>query len=178
MKRKIKELAEKLNLDRKNITAAIFSLIVTSAFFLDQSVFHHELLSVLLVVDSILLGIILLFAIIMAGFTVMKALIEVAAGLSLLIFLAQSYCSSGYTNSAGNDSLKSVLAMGLLYMSFHFFQKLYESLTDNLKKIRGKEGGRVEKTIVIALYIIFTGLFLWEIYRIIDPIVRGLCVYR
>ncbi len=129
----------------------------------------------------ILLGI--LFAILMgviaviAGMAVIKALFVVAAELSLLIFLAQSYCSVSVHSIENNEALKNLFTVGILYIGFIFLQSLWSILKEHYQRVHG-QGWRYERSFTTAAYVVFVCLFLWQLYLVVSPIVINLCVYK
>lgn len=129
----------------------------------------------------IIIGTLLTIAItimaIIAGFVVVKSLFLIAAELSLLIFLAQSYCAAPLRTSASDDALRSLIFLGLVYVVIAFLQSLYGNLKDSYKKMTGKPWS-FRRVVAAALFFIFTVVFLWEIYLVMKPIILGLCVYR
>jgi hypothetical protein len=123
---------------------------------------------------NIVLWTVLLAAIgVFAGFTVLKALFFVAAELSLLIFLAQSYCDLPIRTSAGVEAMRDLLFIGLLYIVFNFYQSFRGILKDYNKKI-GKDSIPKEGIFVITVFFIFTFLFIQQIYLVISPIIVNL----
>jgi hypothetical protein len=175
MKDALKELAAKLNLKSKDIVPVVLAAAVTAVIFLLPPFLNYSLAGVALIADVIGFSILLLVIMIAAGFMVMESLVGVAAGLSLLIFLAQSYCASGRT-LGGDSALKSLLGIGLLYISYYFFSSVYDSLIENLKKINKPKG--FWKFLIIISYVAIVGLFIWELYQVIGPIISGLCVFK
>jgi hypothetical protein len=127
---------------------------------------------------------------ILAGFVVVKSLFLIAAELSLLIFLAQSYCDATIgvnavaRSQASDDALRSLILLGLIYITGAFVQELYAALRDRFAKIgasahvSGVPGWNARKVVVTTVFLVFAGLFLVEIFLVIRPIVAGLCVYR
>ena len=180
MKEAVKEWAKRLNLNKKDLIAASFAAGIMAVILIDSSFFHNQILDALLIFDAIAMGFTLLAIAILAGFAIMESLLEIAVGLSLLIFLAQSYCATVPTYlSGGDDALKSLVAVGLLYIAFYFFRSLYKSLKGYLQKLQEGDGEKSwQKTTVIVLYLMFIFFFVWDIYSVMSPIINGLCVYH
>ena len=179
MKSHIKEWAERLNLNKRDLIAASLAVGIMAVILIDSSFFHNRILDALLIFDAIVLGFTLLAIAILASFAIMGSLLEIAAGLSLLIFLAQSYCAVPTYTPRGDDALKSLVSLGLLYIAFYFFRSLYKSLRGYLQKLQEEDKERSwEKTTTIVLYIVFIFLFVGDIYSVMNPIVNGLCVYH
>jgi len=128
------------------------------------------------IILGVLLVIMLSIVMVMAGFTVLKCLFIVAAELSLLIFLGQSYCAVPTRTPAGNSALGGLIIVGLLYIAVEFFRSLYNALKEQYKKI-GNEQVK-ENKFGIAVYLLFTVVFVTQIYQVVTPIIQNLCIYR
>jgi len=175
MKEKINNFS-KLSPKRK-IAALILFAVFAFIPFVDSSFFHGQLLSILWIFDLVMIAFLLSVILVLAAFAIMESLVEVAAGLSLLIFLAQSYCAVPSHTIAGDNALKGLLGVGLVYVSYYFLRSLYKSLSENLKKIEDKKWSW-EKILFVVLFLIFTTLLAWDIYQIVQPIISNLCVYK
>jgi len=169
---KIKELAK-----RENIISLVLSLGITIIFAVDSNFFNHHLWNIAWVIIPIIFAASLMTIMIRAGFTIMKSLALVAAELSLLIFLSQSYCALPKHSAAGDDALKNLLIIGFLYITFIFFRSLYGALITDFEKIDDKKK-LWQKILFIVLFLMFICWFAWEIYMVISPIVHGLCIYK
>ena len=174
---KINELVKKLNPKREDIIPFILSIGITVIFLVDYNFLNNRLLSGLLVLEVIMLTFLILMIMFMAGFTVMKSLSIVAAEISLLIFLAQSYCAIPNRVISGDNALKTLLLVGILYISFYFFHSLYKGLTEKYKKFKDEKRS-LEKIIIIILFLFFIGFYVWIIYQVIKPIILNLCIYK
>jgi hypothetical protein len=173
-KEKIKNLIEKLNLNKKeNIISFVVAIVVTALFYLDSTL-SLGIIWTLLIFS---LFIIIAMFMVVTGFIVIKSLLSVSTALILLIFLAQTYCDIPRRTIEGDNALKSLLMIGILYVIFYFSQSLIKSLRNNYKKIE-KEKWSSEKMISIILFFLFIGLFVWTIYQIIAPIILNLCIYK
>jgi hypothetical protein len=161
---------------KKNIVSAILALIITAVFLINSSVLNHLLLSSVLALELVMLAIMLLMVATIAGFVVVKSLFLVAAELSLLIFLAQSYCSVPHTIT-GDSALRGLFVIGLLYISYVFLHSLYESLVEYHKKIENEKLSW-DKIIAIVLFLSFILFFMWDVYQIVGPITVNLCVFK
>ncbi len=158
-----------------SLIALTFSLLYLIAIAAGNAIF----LSTVWIALALLLGVLVTIFSIFAGITVVKSLFVVAAELSLLIFLTQSYCatSSSLRLPPNNAAMTSLFTVGILYIGFLFVQSLSDGLKVHYKKIEGQKGAW-EKWATMIAFIAFTLLFLWELYLVIDPIVAGLCIYR
>ncbi len=177
VKEQFKKIMEDFAPKRKNIrTFAILAIIILSLILLG---FHSPLNrfnEAIWIFDMLLLGALFLSFMLMAGLAVLKSLFFVAAELSLLIFLSQSYCSVSNPTVASNDALKSLLNIGLLYIVFSFGTSVYNEIKEYYKKF--ENDSQLEKILSIIAFLVFAGFFIWQIYLIVNPIVLNLCVYR
>lgn len=176
-KEQFTQAAKRLIPKKGNVIPLIISLSITLFFFLGFHFLGNYFPGILWIIIAVIFGLLMLFIMTVAGFAVIKSLFFVAAELSLLIFLAQSYCGLPNHSIAGDTALKSLLALGILYIIIKFFSCLLEALNGNYKKVESKRWSS-EKVIVISLYLIFTVMVIWQIYRVVGPIVLNLCVYK
>jgi len=111
-----------------------------------------------------------------AGFIVFKSLFTIGAGLSVLFFLVQSYCVSTSSYKA-DDALKGLFIFGLLYVCTLFIYYLYKDFTIGFERF--KEIYNDKKIwIVLSLFAIFTGIFLWQLFQVMYSIIDGLCIFK
>lgn len=176
-KEQFKRLAEKLTPKKENVRPLIISIAITLFFFLGTHFLGNYFTAAMWVFNMVMLGLILFVFMIIAGFAVLKSLFFVAAELSLLIFLAQSYCDVPNRLPAEDQALKSLLVIGILYIAVSFIHSLYEAIKSNYKKVENEKWSW-EKIATVSFYLIFTFLFLWQVYRVINPIILNLCVYK
>ena len=114
-----------------------------------------------------------------AGIVVIKSLFVVAAELSLLIFVTQSYCSAPVSlRLPQNDAaMVSLFTIAIVYIGFLFVQSLWQALKETFTRIQ-KRPHSLEKWVAVAAFILFISWFIWGLYLIMNPIVLSLCVYR
>lgn len=173
MIRSIKQLK---NLKKDDIKPILFSVIISGVFLLGYYYLGNQLGLVMMYVTLILLVLMIALIGMIAEFMVLKSLFFVAAELSLLIFLAQSYCDVQNRTTSGDQALKSLLVLGLFYIGFTFCRSLYKALKDNYKVIE-KDPWSKEKVGTVTLFLTFTGLFIWQIYLVMNPIIFNLCIF-
>jgi len=135
--------------------------------------YFSKALNVLLVVELILIA---LIAYGLAAHAVIKSLFFVGAGLSLMIYLAETYCELPVSSRTGDDALKTLLGIGLIYIAVDFLCYLYKEVTARSKTLKEVDGKR--PWFVLVPFAMFTGLFLWQIYQVMNPIVLNLCIYK
>ncbi|MFA5261940.1 MAG: hypothetical protein WC450_11995 [Candidatus Omnitrophota bacterium] len=151
----------------------IITILFLGAYHFLGSHFAEVMWILNLILWVILLSVIMIFA----GFTVLKSLFVVAAELSLLIFLAQSYCNVPNRSAPGNEALNNLLNIGLLYIFLTFCGSLYKTLREYNEKL-GKEPIPKAGILAIALFLIFAVLFISQLYQAIYPIISNLCIYK
>lgn len=158
---------------------AIIAIVITIIFFCDSVFLKHSLLGIMSVLDITALGILFLAVAIAAGFAIVNSLFYIAAGLSLLIFLAQSYCAVPIRDINGDAALKSLLVIGFLYLIIDFCRSFHKSLKENelFKKFNSTEWSW-EKVVFFILFSLFIFLFMWEIGLVVTPTTLSLCVYK
>jgi hypothetical protein len=172
----LKKIRDVLMPTKKKVAVFIFIFIVIS--FLGCYYFLGDNFSESVwVALTTLLGIALLIIMLMAGLAVLKSLFFVAAELSLLIFLSQSYCSIPNRSIASDGGLRNLLAIGLIYITVNFCLSLYKELKESYIEIKKGQlsGGKIFN---IILFIGFTVFFMWQIYLVVSPIIFNLCVYN
>jgi hypothetical protein len=163
--------------ERHRFWAALISVAFTAVFFLDSNFLDHQLLTGIWLVVAVLFGIIILFTMLLAGFAVLKALVHAGAGLTVLMFLGQTYCELEAQSPSGIGALTLILGVGLLYISYQFTT----TLLDELKKYHARLGDDKKKShgiFMTGAVLVFTAIFLWAIFQVISPIVMDLCVYK
>lgn len=178
---KIKEFiyktTEKLGFKGEDILPFLISVTLALVFFFDSTYFHDHLLLVSWVILGITISILVTWIAVNAGFVVLKNLFLLSAEISLLIFLAQSYCDKVKVLSKSDDALKVLITLGIAYISYEFFKALFEALRKKLDSI-SKEKWTWEKVFVVALFLVFTFVFIRIIYQVTSPIIYNLCVYN
>lgn len=170
-------LTKRLNVKKADIFSLITSVAIASVFFLGNYFLGKQFLDIMWIFVAVMLSVILLMLLILAGFAVLKSLFLVSAEISLLIFLSQSYCNVPNRSIDGDKALKSLLVVGLIYITLNFCRSLYEALRKNYKAVENERWSK-DKVIAVALFLIFAGLFLWQVFLVISPIIMNLCVYK
>lgn len=161
-----------LTLLKKDVYSLFFPTII--ALFLLSGYWHLSsyFINIIWGINVILWMILFIIIWVWAGFVIMDSLVVVAAELSLLIYLAQSYCDVSNRSTDSDNALKSLLYVGIIYIIVRFFGTLF-------KKIKEDNGGKLlEDKIITTIFIFITGLLLWQMYLIMNPITNNLCVFR
>jgi hypothetical protein len=169
------KLSSLISLKKENIAPLIFTIILV-LFVLTDYQLKGQIAGIVFGLELVALSLLSLFIMFWAGFTVMKALAFVAAELSLLIYLGQSYCGLPSRTTSGDNALKALLVVGILYISFYFFQSLYRGLSEKYKKLKDEKRSW-EKVVFITLFIIFVAFYIWVVWQVVAPIIFNLCIY-
>jgi len=172
-----KRLQQQLIDNKKNIISFAISTAIASVFYFGYHFFGNHFTSSVWNITGILLVILILIIMMMAGFVVMKSLFFVAAELSLLIFLAQSYCSVTGRSASGDNALKSLLIVGFAYVIVNAGRSLLKTLNEKYQLVK-KDRLSKEQIFVVALFLIFISIFISQVYSVVNPIIVGLCVYK
>ncbi len=116
-----------------------------------------------------------------AGIVVFRALFEIGASFSLMIFIAQSFCSIENVPSQNLDALKSLFWFGIAFVIVRFINELWVQLYGNKKaKPEATPGlfndpNNIPPKGMVTLCAIAIGLFLWQLYLVLGPIVQATC---
>ena len=170
------DLKNTLKSKRERNIIVVLGLVAGGLLLADKTVLHGQLMSIVSTLEIIVFAVFLTVVMIIAGVAVIKALFHVAAGLSLLIFLAQAYCDVPHIASS-DAALQGLIVLGLGYIGYDFLRILYKALDDYLKTIQTMEG-TWEKWATVIIMLLFVCMFVWMIYQVVNPIVLDLCVYK
>ncbi len=181
IKERLGKMTSGFDFKKEHFVPFIISVALVTIVFVNSSYFHGNLIGILWIVIGIFFSLVLLAIMVMAGFTVIKSLFRISAGLSLLIFLAQSYCAVPH-NIASNRALITLLGIGFLYMTFDFVNSLHHAfikeIMPTIKNVDEREFSWQKKALFALLFILFAGFFVYGIYQVISPIILDLCVYK
>lgn len=167
------ELKKQLPENQEKLLRLIVVLVIAFGFFLLVNHFP-QIGSVLFI---ILVSIALLISLAAAGFIIFKPLFFVAAELTFIIFLAQSYCDVPNPSPGSNAALQSLVAFGILYVFAHFLKSMNKLSNELLAKIK-TTSLRKPPSVLVFLVLVFAGLFMVQLYQVIAPIVLNLCIYK
>ena len=132
----------KENFTRKDLVAFIIFTVISATVFIGLTFFKPYFTSAVNVILVVELALLAIVAYSLAAHAVMKSLFWVGASLSLMIYLAESYCSLPPSARTGNDALKTLITIGLIYIAIDFLSTLYKEFTarsKTLKQIDRKE---------------------------------------
>jgi hypothetical protein len=179
MKNVMKFISDKIrNIKKEDLKRfAIFIGVVIFTFAVASFLKQHLLIGLIgLVIELACLAIV---AWAMAGYVVMKTFFWVGASLSLLIYIAETYCGLPINFRTGDDALKSLLIVGLSYITISFIYNLYKEITNRLKALKEIKGinKNLISWLILIFFALFVGIFVWQIYQVISPIILNLCVY-
>lgn len=125
----------------------------------------------------------------LAALAIFRSLLVVGTGLSLLLFIAQSYCSLPSDKQNSNDALESLIALSVLFIMLMFGICLYRELFGNpeakrefdkigvFKFFRAMNEGK-DPILLLVLYAAFMGLILGRMFQVLYPIFSNLCIYQ
>jgi len=123
-----------------------------------------------------------------AGYVVFRSLLSASVGLSLIIFIGQSYCALPASEQVANTSLMTLIGFGFIYVIAQFGYSLFRELFgDKRAKEEWRQKGIVgvfkeinqnkHSWLVLVTYAPLVSLFIWQIFSVIKPIIDGLCIY-
>jgi hypothetical protein len=168
---------EELGFKRESVLPFIIAVGITLTFFLDSTYFQNRLMLLVWVFIGITISALITWIAVNAGFTVLKNFFILSAEISLLIFLAQSYCENVKVVQKSDGALRSLVTLGIIYISYEFFKALSKALKVKLDSIPDKKWSK-EKIIAVGIFLIFTGVFVYTIYQVTSPIIFNLCVFN
>lgn len=184
----IKYLLHRMKTNRRFI--ALFGMYVVTVV-LTSLVFVHwekQVSTIFLIFSLIGLTFISLFTWSLAALAVFRSLMVVGAGLSLILFIAQSYCGLDIADRVADDSLRSLIGISILFIGVIFVTRLYRELFGDpnarrefdklgaLKVFRDANKGK-DSILFLVLYASFMGLILGQLFQVLYPIFNNLCVY-
>lgn len=175
---KIKRLGEKRDIKRKDVYRFVVFLILSILFSFLASHYEKQLQGVTNVLFVIELAIIILFAYYFAGRAVMKSLFIIGAELTLIIYLAQTYCDivPAVVRTA-DESMKSLLNLGLLYLGARFVYILYNEVINSADLLR-KMNGNKKPWLILVPFAMLVGALVTQIGQVLFLIINNLCIYK
>jgi sterol desaturase/sphingolipid hydroxylase (fatty acid hydroxylase superfamily) len=172
-----KKMASKISIRKENIAPLIVSLIIAIACFIIAYYTGHRFIEIAWIINLGIISILLAILMAFAGFTVLKSLISISVEISLMIFLAQSYCEAPNHLPQGDEALRSLLILGIMFIAGSFIYSLYKNCIKRYELIR-KEKWSKEKITLVSLFAFFAIMIVWQIVLIITPIILNLCVLK
>lgn len=124
----------------------------------------------------------------LAVIAVFRSLILAGAGLSVLSFIALTYCNIPVSLRTADDALKNILGIGIVYILYVFFSSLFKLLIGDKKAkdklwkkglislMKDMNGGKIS-FFIFSMFMIFTGSFIWQLYRVMYSIYSSLCIF-
>jgi len=176
-------LIKLLNVKKEKLVPFLIFIGVISIVFIVAKALNLNLNGLALIFFFIVFSILFLTTWFMAGIAVFRSAIVASVSLSIIIFLAKTYCDLPIASHTADNALKSLFGFGLIYSLILFVNSLYKELMGSkeskgsLKKMEEVYGGKKPWT-VMTLYAIFIGIFLWQLYQVMMPIFLGLCIYK
>ncbi len=176
---KIKNSFSRLEFKRKNVIPFLVFVGIAIITFIGTGFSTAIAPAIFTIIFSVLC----LFIWFMAGSAVFRSLIVAGVSLSIIIFLAQTYCSLPQELHTADDSLRGLFGFGMIYSSFLFLHSLYHELKGDqqrkgsIKIMEEIYEGKLP-WLVIVLFAIFIGLFLFQLMQVVTPIIGSLCIYQ
>lgn len=172
----------KSRVPKEKIPEFLFVLSVVIISFFSANHFNIGFSVSLSVILLILFSILFIATWFMAGIAVFKSVIIASVSLSVVIFLVQTYCELPLTSHTANNELKNLLMFALAYSVYLFIISLYKELFGDKKEQKGTfklldemYGGK-KPWLIVTLYAMFIGLFIWQLYQVMKPIFSSFCV--
>ena len=181
---KIKAWTKKHDITKKKVFAFFFAIVITSIGFIDSNFFHAQITKTLFISEIVIFSILLAVLMVYAGMFVVRALVRVSVGLSLILFLSQSYCNVSHRTQNGDQALQWLVVLSLFYIVYDFLTYLWRKIDNKvLKKIERKNKISSKKDRKIGNFFKITFLFfvvfsVWMVYQVVQPIFSDLCIYK
>jgi hypothetical protein len=118
----------------------------------------------------------------LASIVVLKALFEVGAILSLMLFIAQSFCAVPDLPQMNQGALQSLFVMATAFVLIRFFNSIWVQLYGDEKAkpepTTGLFNDLKNKTpwFIPILNAVFIGIMLWQLYLVFEPIISNTCL--
>jgi hypothetical protein len=161
---------------RRKIIALSLVVAITVAINIDQHFFHSQILYSVLILEWVAVALFIIFLMGVVGFVMTDVLFDVAAGLSLTIFLGQAYCASFFRSVSSDSALKILLVFGLAFVLYDFLRKLrdkWRKVDDGLPEFTRTE--RVVFQILLAVIVLW---FFYLICQVMTPIVTDILICK
>lgn len=179
MKRSLRVITHRLNLNKDSVLRFLVFALFAGLTFAASTVFGQSFSNFGKTLSLTALSILVLVTWIMAGHAVVKSLFFVGASLSLVIYLAQAYCEvpAASRTVVSDQALQTLLIFSLVYIGFDFLRSLLKEAKERSKTLKEMNKGKKPWFILIP-FGLFTGLFVAEVYFVLLPIIKNLCVYK
>jgi hypothetical protein len=172
-----KQVKDLLVIYKDDIISSVVSVTIVAFLLLGYKFISNHFIGALWIGVAFPIAVSLLVLMIRAGFAVLESLFLVSAELSLLIFLSQSYCNIPIRSVASDLALRNLLIIGMMYMILKSFGSLRGALKSNFANIK-KRKRLMHEIVVMASFLLFTVLMIWQIYMVMNPIINNLCIFR
>jgi hypothetical protein len=124
-----------------------------------------------------------------AGVVVFRALTLASIGVSIVFFLAQTYCGLPPELQTVDESAQALFGFGMAYAIVLFFISFVREIMgvkseDKEKQKKGVLGYLTEINkgkfpfLPMAIYMLWVSWFLWNLVQVGAPIVDNLCIYK
>lgn len=177
MSEEAKKFLVKVFKTRKRFLFFIKFLAISALLLLVIMIFKFNLSNGLLLFAAVLFYLFCASLLVIAGRSVFKSLFLVSAELSLMIFLAQSYCALPGVARTANAAMQFLLECSLFYIAFVFLQSLYVEWSKILETFKDINDNK-KPWVVIILFFTFVTFFVWQLYQVMKPLITNLCIYK
>lgn len=168
---------DRLKINKKGLIRFLVFLGIVLFVTIGSTFFNAQLSKAAVIFFIVTFSVLCVIIWAIAGHFVFKSLFVVSGGLSLMIFLAQSYCNLPDVSRTADGALQSIFGFSLIYLGFIFLKDVFKETTGGLKTLGEIYGGK-KPWLIVSLGALFVGLFLWQLYEVVRPIVFGLCIYK
>lgn len=188
MLNKAKQVLNRVVTDKRFALLFVLYLVTVIGASFVFTIWEEQVKMFFLVFSFIGLVTLTLFTWSFAALAVFRSLMVIGAGLSLVLFIAQSYCALDVAERVANDSLRSLIGISVIFIGFIFIIRLYRELFGDskakrefdklgaLKVLRDINKGK-DSVIILILYASFMGLILGQLFEVLYPIFNNLCIY-
>lgn len=188
MFKRLKEINQRVRTDKRFAVLFVLYLITAIGASFAFTIWEDQARGFFVIFSLIGLTVISLFTWSLAALAVFRSLMVIGAGLSLILFIAQSYCDLDVAQRIADDSLQSLIGISILFIGVIFIIRLYRELFGDpnakrefdklgaLKVFRDANNGK-DSILFLILYASFMGLILGQLFQVLFPIFNNLCVY-
>jgi hypothetical protein len=171
-------LARRFGFKKDTVFPILFTLVSTTIVFVDSNYLHYILLTSMSIFSVTLLTTIIIGVMLVAGYTVYKAVIHASVGFGVMIFLTQTYCNLKNTTPDGIQALTVLWTVGFVFILYEFGNALQNAYRARIKFFREDKSGDWQSKVLLVVYSLFIIMFLVLIYKVLSPIVQDLCIYK
>jgi len=162
---------------QRDIKSFCIFLIIALVAYVVVNFFKQPLSKITEVILTVELAFLVIATWTFAAHAVIRSLFAVSVELSLIIFLSQAYCATPSTSHTADDALMTLVGVGMTYIGLKFFWTIMSEVTARSKALK-KDGSHIWPWLLLPLFAIFTGLFIWQVVQVLTPVIQDICVYK